>query len=136
MRAKISMIAVNMTAYLSVRKPALDAPQQVELEFASTSAWRHVEAALKPPVLAARERLPVVIHRRGTFLHESSSEAIEGQRLPGHGKELVAHTEETPKGQHGITDLAARHLCLGATHRTRSLLIVHPHNRSTSDRAP
>jgi hypothetical protein len=28
------MIAVNMTAYLSVRKPALDAPEPIELEFA------------------------------------------------------------------------------------------------------
>jgi hypothetical protein len=34
MRAKISMIAVNMTAYPSVRKPALEAPEPVELEFA------------------------------------------------------------------------------------------------------
>jgi hypothetical protein len=33
MRAKISMIAVNMTAYPSVRKPALDAPEPIELEF-------------------------------------------------------------------------------------------------------
>jgi hypothetical protein len=35
MRAKISMIAVNMTAYPSVRKPALDAPEPIELEFAT-----------------------------------------------------------------------------------------------------
>jgi hypothetical protein len=28
------MIAVNMTAYPSVRKPALDAPEPIELEFA------------------------------------------------------------------------------------------------------
>jgi hypothetical protein len=34
MRAKISMVAVNMTVYLSVRKPALDAPEPIELEFA------------------------------------------------------------------------------------------------------
>ena len=34
MRAKISMIAVNMTADPSVRKPALEAPEPVELEFA------------------------------------------------------------------------------------------------------
>jgi hypothetical protein len=34
MRAKIFMIAVNMTAYPSVRKPALEAPKPVELEFA------------------------------------------------------------------------------------------------------
>jgi len=39
MRAKISMIAVNMTAYPSVRKPALDAPEPVELEFASDRAF-------------------------------------------------------------------------------------------------
>jgi hypothetical protein len=31
MRAKISMIAANMTAYPSVRKPALEAPEPVEL---------------------------------------------------------------------------------------------------------
>jgi hypothetical protein len=34
MRAKISMIAVNITAYPSVRKPALEPPEAVELEFA------------------------------------------------------------------------------------------------------
>jgi len=34
MRAKSSMIAVNMTAYPSVRKHALDAPEPIELEFA------------------------------------------------------------------------------------------------------
>jgi len=34
MRAKVSMIALNMTAYPSVRKPALEAPEPVELEFA------------------------------------------------------------------------------------------------------
>jgi hypothetical protein len=34
MRAKISMIAANMTACPSVRKPALDAPEPVELGFA------------------------------------------------------------------------------------------------------
>jgi hypothetical protein len=39
MRAKVSMIALNMTAYPSVRKPALEAPEPVELEFArDTSA--------------------------------------------------------------------------------------------------
>ena len=40
MRAKISMIAVNMTAYPSVRKPALDAPEPVELEFARDRSRR------------------------------------------------------------------------------------------------
>jgi hypothetical protein len=34
MRAKICTVAVNMTAYPSVRKPALDAPEPIELEFA------------------------------------------------------------------------------------------------------
>jgi hypothetical protein len=35
MRAKISMIAMNMIAYASVRKPAHDAPGPVALKFAS-----------------------------------------------------------------------------------------------------
>jgi hypothetical protein len=34
MRAKICTVAVNMTTYPSVRKPALDAPEPIELEFA------------------------------------------------------------------------------------------------------
>jgi hypothetical protein len=37
MRAKICTVAVNMTAYPSVRKPALDAPEPIELEFARDS---------------------------------------------------------------------------------------------------
>jgi hypothetical protein len=42
MRAKISMIAVNMTAYPSVRKPALEAPEPVELEFARDTCGRYI----------------------------------------------------------------------------------------------
>jgi hypothetical protein len=34
MRTKISMIAMKMTAYPRVRKPARDTPEPIELEFA------------------------------------------------------------------------------------------------------
>jgi hypothetical protein len=45
MRAKICTVAVNMTAYPSVRKPALDAPEPIELEFArDTSAVAEIAA--------------------------------------------------------------------------------------------
>jgi hypothetical protein len=40
MRTKISMIAVNMTAYPSVRKPALEPLEPVELEFARDTRSR------------------------------------------------------------------------------------------------
>jgi hypothetical protein len=33
MRTKISMIAMKITAYLSVRKPARNTPEPIELEF-------------------------------------------------------------------------------------------------------
>jgi hypothetical protein len=49
MRAKISMIAVNMTAYPSVRKPALDAPEPIELEFARDTCEVRVSRTVVRP---------------------------------------------------------------------------------------
>src|SRR5450759_3350893 len=50
MRAKISMIAVKMTAQLSVRKPALDAPEPIELEFVRDRC-KYVRGAKPAPLL-------------------------------------------------------------------------------------
>jgi hypothetical protein len=56
MRAKIFMIAVNMTTYASVRKPALDAPEPVELEFAR-DRWKIIDISVFTFVKAASCRI-------------------------------------------------------------------------------
>jgi hypothetical protein len=52
MKAKSSMIAVNMTAYPNVRKPALDAPEPIELEFAKDRQGGDRVAAVHPGCVA------------------------------------------------------------------------------------
>jgi hypothetical protein len=50
------MIAVNMTTYASVRKPALDAPEPVELEFAR-DRWKIIDISVFTFVKAASCRI-------------------------------------------------------------------------------
>jgi hypothetical protein len=55
MRTKISMIATKMTAYPSVRKPARNTPEPIELEFArDTHGNRRVTASRRVGFLARR----------------------------------------------------------------------------------
>jgi hypothetical protein len=71
MRAKIRTVAVNMTAYPSVRKPARDAPEPIELEFARDrlSSEQHVQSGTrKSERRRYRAKLRVVfsgVHRDG-----------------------------------------------------------------------
>jgi hypothetical protein len=66
------MMPLNMTGYRSVRKPALDAPQQVELEVARDRAF----CAVKP----AEQVIPIAVH---TYLHFHEKATIT---LPGNSQ--------------------------------------------------